>query len=264
MNWEPWRQEFLNKKVLLTGGSGQIGAVIGERYSLAGAFVANFDVEPPAGNPKPLEESSYSGQPGVYSLRVDITRRQSVEQAVDQMVRIAGGIDIVINCAGIGVFTPFEQRTDEEFDAVVDLNLKGTFLVTQAVSRAMIDQGTKGVILNVSSIYGISAADKRMYGNSGRNSSEVYAMTKAGIIHFTKYMAKYLASYNIRVNCVSPGGVFADQDPQFVKHYVDKTPLGRLADPEDLIGGIFFLTSSWSQYVTGQNLVIDGGFTIGD
>ena len=250
VNWSLWKTEFAQKTVLLTGGSGQIGSVLGDAYRQAGAVVVNLD------------RVRHPGATGEF-VPADITRAADVRRAVDEAVKAAGPIDILINCAGTGVFTPFEGRTEEEFDAVTDVNLKGTFLVTQAVSRRMVESAG-GVILNVASIYGVSAADQRIYGRSGRNSSEVYAMTKAGVIHFTRYMARYLAPQRIRVNCVSPGGMFANQDPGFVTNYVHKTPLGRMGAPEDLNGGVFYLTSSLSQYVTGQNLVIDGGFTIGD
>jgi NAD(P)-dependent dehydrogenase (short-subunit alcohol dehydrogenase family) len=263
MNLDLWRREFSNKRIMLTGGSGQIGSVIAGAYRQAGAIVVNLDRVPPDIQTASPAASPPKPSAGVYFLEADITRPVDVARAVETTVSVVGRIDILINCAGIGVFTPLENRTEDEFDSVIDVNLKGTFLVTQAVSRGMVEQGA-GVILNIGSIYGVSAADQRMYGKSGRNSSEVYAMAKAGVIHFTRYMARYLAPHNIRVNCVSPGGVFADQDAEFVKNYVDKTPLGRMGAPEDLVGGVFYLTSSLSLYVTGQNLVIDGGFTIGD
>lgn len=263
MNWDLWQKEFLNKRVLLTGGSGQIGSVIGEAYRQAGAVVVNLDLVPPASHSRPLTESLPKPPAGVYFLATNITQADDVARAIDRTVNTVGPIDILVNCAGIGVFTSLENRTEAEFDAVTDVNLKGTFLVTQAVRKGMVKRAV-GVILNIGSIYGISAADQRIYGNSGRNSSEVYAMTKAGVIHFTRYMARYLAPHQIRVNCVSPGGMLADQDPDFVENYVHKTPLGRMGAPEDLVGGVFYLTSSLSEYVTGQNLVIDGGFTIGD
>ncbi|EMY16167.1 oxidoreductase, short chain dehydrogenase/reductase domain protein [Leptospira weilii str. Ecochallenge] len=147
--------------------------------------------------------------------------------------------DILINCAGISVFTPFEDRTDEEFNEVVHVNLNGTFLLSQHTFRLWKEKGKKGVILNFGSIYGVSIADMRIYGDSGRNSPEVYAMTKAGIIHFTKYLARYAAPYGIRVNCISPGGIFANQSSDFIQNYIYKTPLGRMGNPSDLVGGVF-------------------------
>lgn len=255
--------EFKDKIVLLTGGSGQIGRVIMNHYVEAGASVLNIDISQPD-NSCELIESTYMEKPQSYFLRADITKRTDVEAVVEKALHITKKIDILINCAGISVFTPFEKRTDDEFQSVMDVNVKGTFLVTQAVSRYMIHEKVKGVILNLGSIYGVSAADQRIYGDSGRNSPEVYAISKAGVIHFTRYMARYLSPYGIRVNCLSPGGIFANQAPAFVNNYNYRTPLNRMGIPEDLIGGIFYLTSSMSEYVTGQNLLVDGGFTIGD
>ena len=256
-------EEFEGKVILLTGGSGQIGTAITNSYSEAGGTVVNLDIAAPR-NAVELSEKTYSTGFRSYFLKTDVTKRASVEDSVNKVVRIMEHVDILINCAGISVFTPFEKRTDEEFDSVVNVNIKGTFLTTQAVVLHMIDMGIKGIVLNIGSIYGISAADQRVYGDSGRKSPEVYAMTKAGVIHFTRYMARYLAPYGIRVNCLSPGGIFDNQASFFVENYIYKTPLGRMGEPEDLIGGIFYLTSSMSEYVTGQNLLIDGGFTIGD
>ena len=263
MKAELFSDEFRDKIVLLTGGSGQIGRVIINHYVDAGAAVLNIDISQP-GNSCELTESSYTEKPQSYFLRADVTKRIDVETTIEKALRITSKVDILINCAGISVFTPFEKRTDDEFHSVMDVNVKGTFLVTQAVSRYMIKEKVKGVILNFGSIYGISAADQRIYGDSGRNSPEVYAISKAGVIHFTRYMARYLSPYGIRVNCLSPGGIFANQTPDFVNNYIYKTPLNRMGTPEDLIGGIFYLTSSMSKYVTGQNLIVDGGFTIGD
>lgn len=258
-----WAEEFSGKCVVLSGGSGQIGAVIGAAYVAAGARVASLDLVAPESVDAARSDTGPASAARPLHVRTDITSATEVEAGLDRVSAVYGSIDILINCAGIGVFTPMETRTVAEFDAVMDVNLKGTFLMVQAVARGM-QRRASGVIVNVGSIYGVSAADQRIYGDSGRNSSEVYAMTKAGVIHFTRYMARYLAPHGIRVNCVSPGGIFADQDPAFVANYVHKTPLGRMGNPEDLVGGIFYLTSSLSQYVTGQNLIIDGGFTIGD
>jgi NAD(P)-dependent dehydrogenase (short-subunit alcohol dehydrogenase family) len=161
----------------------------------------------------------------------------------------------------MGVYTPFESRTEEELDEVIDLNLKATILVSKAAAESMKSQKS-GAIINFGSIYGVTTPDFRIYGDSGRNSSEIYGATKAGVIHFTKYLAAYLAPYCIRSNAISPGGVFNHQDPDFVKKYEYKTPLARMATSADLIGTILFLSSDDAQYITGQNIAVDGGFTV--
>lgn len=263
MNNKLFFEEFNGKTVVLTGGNGQIGNVIAKSYKEAGAIVVNLDIENKEGF-ELLPPAPDLKNPQIFYIKSDITKREEVEGAIEKIIGTLKSIDVLINCAGIGVFTPFENRSEDEFDSVMDVNLKGTFFVSHAVVRHMIKQKSKGVILNIGSMYGVSVPDQRIYGDSGRNSSEVYGMTKAGVIHFTRYLAKYFGSQQIRVNCISPGGIFANQDAFFVENYVHKTPLGRMGNPEDLIGGVFYLTSSFSSYVTGHNLLIDGGFTIGD
>jgi len=263
MDYKVFEPEFCGKVVLITGGSGQIGLSIISHYLEAGACVVNLDIKEPSlpWNNLATKDLVFGR---LYFISCDVRMRASVDEAIALISRTAGRVDILINCAGISVFTPFEERSDEEFSRVVDVNLKGTFLVTQAVSQLMLKQKNKGVILNIGSIYGVSVADQRIYGDSGRNSPEVYAATKAGVIQFARYLARYFGKDGIRVNCVSPGGIFSNQGEPFVSNYKYKTPLGRMGEPEDLIGGVFYLTSSMSKYVTGQNLLIDGGFTIGD
>ena len=250
-----FKDEFANKKVIITGGSGQIGSELVTAYLSTGAIVFSMDVDTPAQDP---EDNKF------HWFKTDISKRESIQEVLEKIYNEFGSPDILINCAGISVFTPFEDRTDEEFDQVVKVNLNGTFLMSQMVFKKWSLEKKKGLILNIGSIYGVSAADMRIYGDSGRNSPEVYAMTKAGVVHFTRYLARYAAPYGIRVNCLSPGGVFANQRPEFVENYVYKTPLGRMGEPEDMVGAAFFLTSSMSKYITGQNILVDGGFTIGD
>ncbi|WP_017850660.1 SDR family oxidoreductase [Leptospira interrogans] len=247
--------EFQDKLVLITGGNGQIGSELVESYLSVSARVICLDPEQPS--------IDYKSNRFEW-IQADITNRKEIKEIFLSLVNQNKIPDILINCAGISVFTPFEDRTDEEFNEVVHVNLNGTFLLSQYTFRLWKEKGKKGVILNFGSIYGVSIADMRIYGDSGRNSPEVYAMTKAGIIHFTKYLARYAAPYGIRVNCISPGGIFANQSSEFIQNYIYKTPLGRMGNPSDLVGGVFFLTSSLSEYVTGQNLLVDGGFTIGD
>lgn len=170
-----------------------------------------------------------------------------------------GRVDVLVNNAGIGVFTPFLGRTEDEFDSVVDINLKGTFRCIQVFRDALAKQG--GAIVNVGSVYGVVSPDPRVYGDSGRNSAEVYGATKAGVIQMSRYFAVHLAGDKIRVNSISPGGVFANQATEFVDAYEARTPMGRMGTPEDMAGAVVFLASNAAAYVTGHNLVVDGGFS---
>ncbi|MDP9260662.1 MAG: SDR family oxidoreductase, partial [Actinomycetota bacterium] len=169
-----------------------------------------------------------------------------------------GGLDILVNNAGIGVYTALEERTAAELAAVAAVNLTGTALCSRAAAPLMREGGA---IVNIASIYGIVSPDPRIYGTSGRNSSEIYGATKAGVIQMTRWFAVHLAPQRIRVNCISPGGVFAHQTADFVASYEQRTPLGRMTTVSDLEGALIYLTSDASAYVTGHNLVVDGGWS---
>jgi len=248
--------------VVVTGAAGQIGDQLTKAYSEAGAHVVLADLDGAAQKECVKRAKALSaGGRRCIGLAMDITDRKSVEKALGTIIAEFSRVDVLVNNAGIGVFTLFEDRTMEEFEKALRVNLTGTFLCCQAFSARMKKQKS-GAIINIGSVYGVTTADYRIYGNSGRNSSEVYAATKAGVIHMTRYLAAYLARYNIRVNCISPGGVFNNQSADFVKNYEYKTPLGRMADDTDLKGAAVFLASPAAKYVTGQNLVVDGGFTL--
>ena len=186
MNNKLFKDEFSGKVVVVTGGNGQIGSEIIKSYLDVGAVVVNFDLS----NPNSMEWQSLSSKTkGVQNfILCDITNKQEVVSAINDVMLTFSSIDILVNSAGISVFTPFEERTVEEFDSVVNVNMKGMFLTTQAVIGQMKKQKQKGIILNLGSIYGHSIADQRIYGDSGRNSPEIYAMTKAGVNHFTSYL----------------------------------------------------------------------------
>ena len=244
---------------VVTGASGQLGGQLSQAYSEAGAHVVLADLQPAECERRAKKLSSQGAE--CMALGMDVTDRKSVEAALKAVLARFKRIDVLVNNAGIGVFTLFEDRTDEEFRRVCDINLLGAFLCSQIFSRQMARQKS-GCIINIGSVYGVTAADRRIYGKSGRNSAEVYAATKAGVIHMTRYLAAYLARHNIRVNCLSPGGLFNNQPEDFVKNYEHKTPLGRMANDTDLMGAAVFLASPAAKYITGQNLVVDGGFTL--
>ncbi len=244
------------KTVLLTGACGQIGQILTAAFLKNGAHVVGVDItpEPNAAFKKLIAKNKKS----LSFLSADITKAGEV---VALRKSLKHPIDVLVNCAGMGVYTPFEERTEEELDQVINLNLKGTILMAQAISKDMTKR-KKGTIINFGSIYGVTTPDFRIYGNSKRNSSEIYGATKAGVIHFTRYLAAYLAKNQITANTISPGGVFNNQAKFFVKNYEYKTPLGRMATASDLVGTVLFLASDDARYITGQNIVVDGGFTV--
>lgn len=235
------------KKVILTGANGQLGRSY-VRLLLENDYkVVAVDLN--------TDQLSQFGT-DIEVAELDITDSGAVNQFFDDHSDLYG----LVNNAGIGVFTPFEERTAEEFMDVMKVNLLGSFLMCQSAIKRM-KLRSEGKIVNVGSIYGVVSSDPRIYGNSRRNNSEVYSMSKAGIIQLTKYMAAHFGHLNIQTNSISPGGVYNRQSEDFVHNYESKTPMNRMANPEDLHSTLLFLLSTSSNYVNGQNIVVDGGFT---
>ena len=148
----------------------------------------------------------------------------------------------------------------------MSVNLDGAFLVSQAVGRQMIAQGRGGSIINTSSIYGILGADKRIYEGSRYlereiNTPAVYAASKAGLLGLTRYLATHWAGHHIRVNAITPGGVESGQNEEFKNRYSGRVPMGRMADSDEMVSTLIFLASDASSYITGQNIIVDGGLS---
>lgn len=255
-------QELFDLKgrvAIVTGAVGQLGTQMAIALSEAGANVVIADLNLSDCQRKARAISKNVSQ--CIGLELDVTKKKSIRKMTALVLKKFGKIDILINNAGIAVFTPFKERKLSEFEKVLKVNINGMFLCSQIISGQMIKQN-RGNIINIGSIYGIVSPDPRIYANSGRNSSEVYGISKAGVISLTRYLAVHLAKYNIRVNCISPGGIFNNQSPKFVKNYCQHTPLARMGKDTDLKGAVVYLASEASAYVTGHNLVVDGGWTI--
>jgi 3-oxoacyl-[acyl-carrier protein] reductase len=249
--------DLKGKKILITGANGRLGSAYVEALLQSGAFVYATDIQDRMD--ATLTEILATQNLSNYEyLVIDITHEESLKKAEAH----TGAIDVLINNAGAkGIKGKFEDRSAEDIDQVLGVQLKGAILCTKVFSKEMIEKKS-GKIVNIASIYGMVAPDKRMYDDPSKINSEVYGATKAGIIQFTKYLASYLGEYHITANCVSPGGVQHDgQDPKFVKKYSAKAPLGRMANPKDLVDIVCFLSSDGANYVTGQNIAVDGGFT---
>ena len=251
--------KLTNKVAVITGAAGYLGGDFGEAFAEAGAHVVLADL-----NGKLCEERAniLSGI-GSESMGfcVDVTDTSSIESMVKKVEKRFQKIDILVNAACQHISTSLEERTPADFERILRVDLTGTFLCSQIVGRRMIEQ-RHGNIINLGSIYGIVSSDPRIYGSSGLNNPEVYSASKGGIIQLTKYLAVHLAKYNIRVNCLSPGGVYNNQDQEFLRNYNNKVPMARMARPEELKGALVYLASEASSYVTGHNLVVDGGLTI--
>jgi len=238
------------KTVLITGANGQLGRTLVDGFSRAGSRVVAVD----------MKESDAPLPADVTSVVCDIRREAEVADAF----RAAGRVDVLINNAGVSCFEPFEERPEESFDWVMDVNLKGTFHGIRQFVKAAKEQRRGGAIVNIGSIYGVVSPDERIYTDCARRNSEVYGATKAGVIQMTRYFATHLAKHGIRVNCVSPGGIRNPGAPQggdFQKNYGARCPMGRMAELQEMLGAVMYFASDAAGYTTGQNLVVDGGMT---
>ncbi len=242
------------KVVLVTGACGQLGKKICKAFKDSGCIVIATDVKTDANK---LD--------GVEYFNHDISKKEETIELYETVIKSHNKIDILVNNAGVSTFENFEERTEESFDWVMDVNLKGTFWGIQSYVNIFDKyKSEKGSIINISSIFGVVSPDFRNYTDLPRKNSEVYGATKAGIIQMTKYFAVHLAERNIRVNSVSPGGIFNPQSPQgegFRENYAFRTPMKRMANDEEMVGIILYFASDAASYTTGQNVVVDGGLT---
>lgn len=259
---------------IVTGAVGLLGAEFCRTLAEAGAAVVVVDVNESASQ----ETADTLTRSGYKSLAVpaDITKPDSVNAIVDKVVSTFGQLDILVNSAALDPkfdpdaikkgITPgaFEDYPLDQWNAALNVNLTGMFLVTQACVKQMLTQGKKGNIINICSTYGLNGPDQSIYVNDGERVAfkpVYYTVTKAGVLGFTKYLAAYYAGTEIRVNALTPGGVFNNHEDYFVNNYSAKTILGRMAQKDEMNGALLFLASDASSYMTGNNLIVDGGWT---
>jgi NAD(P)-dependent dehydrogenase (short-subunit alcohol dehydrogenase family) len=258
-----------DKIIAIIGATGILGSQYVEFLANNGAIVIMGDVD--FGKCKVLSENLKLSGIKTVPLYIDNSDERSIVQFFEHIRTIFGKLDVLINNAQVkpqGFYNTFETYTKETLMEVIDGNLIGVTLSCQEACKMFLQQGY-GVIINVSSIYGIVAADQRLYDGveniyvaGERFSSPVsYAISKAGVVQLTKYLASYYREKNIRVNCLTPGGVFDNHDDRFNSQYSYRTLLGRMAEKDEYNGAILFLSSEASSYMTGFNLIIDGGWS---
>lgn len=242
------------KVVVITGAIGQIGRQICKAYHETGSKVIGIDIKTPT---VPLE--------GVDYYTTDITKKRDIVNSFEHIIKKYRSLDILINNAGVSVFEPFEERSEENLDFVMNVNLKGTFFCIQAYVNLFDKYHLKrGAIINIASFYGVISPDFRIYTDCYRKNSEIYGATKAGIIQMTKYFGVHLSDRNIRVNAVSPGGIYNPDNPQgedFIRNYSLRCPMKRMGNDKELVGAIIYLSSDAASYTTGQNIIVDGGMS---
>ncbi|MCL6647613.1 MAG: beta-ketoacyl-ACP reductase [Chloroflexi bacterium] len=238
------------KVALITGGAQGIGRATAERFAREGAIVVIADLNLPRG-----EEVAATIGEGAFALELDVSDAASVQAAVERVLAQEGRVDILVNNAGITRDARTVKMTEDQFDAVVAVNLKGVWLCSRAVAPAMIARGS-GVILNASSIVGLA-------GNFGQAN---YAATKAGVIAMTKTLARELGPSGIRVNAVAPGFIATDMvatvPAKVVQALEERTPLRRLGRPEEVAAVYAFLASDDASFINGAVISVDGGLTL--
>jgi NAD(P)-dependent dehydrogenase (short-subunit alcohol dehydrogenase family) len=260
------------RTVLVTGGAGLLGRQFSRTLGEAGAKVVvadrNFDAV--INHAQVLRESGIRA----LAVNVNITDPASLNALMEHVLSEFEHLDVLVNCAALDPkFDPehldeqsgnaFEDYPLQNWQASLDVNLTGVFLTCQAAARVMAAQGS-GVMINISSIYGLVAPDQGIYPQvDGLPSYKPvdYVVTKAALLGLTRYLAAYYAGTKIRVNTLTPGGVFNQHDDAFVNQYSAKAILGRMAAEDEMNAAILFLASDASSYMTGANLVVDGGYT---
>lgn len=242
----------LDKKVfIVTGGNGLLGKSIIEEIHRCNGVAINVDIN----------NITNIGENKIYC---NITIPQDIDNLIELILQKYGKIDGWVNNAYPRTDDwnkEFEDINYESWKLNVDYQLNAVFLCCQKILRIMKLQA-HGNIVNIGSIYGSNAPDFSLYDNTNFTMPAAYSAIKGGIINFTKYLAAYFAKFNIRINCVSPGGIYNNQNSDFVKKYESKVPLGKMAQPNQISPSIVFLLSDTSSYITGHNLIVDGGWSI--
>jgi NAD(P)-dependent dehydrogenase (short-subunit alcohol dehydrogenase family) len=239
-----------DRLAIVTGGAGQLGAEIVRGLEERGARVAVFDI-------------------AAEKFRVDVTDRPALEAAVEEF----GTPHVLVNAAALDSppdapaqeVGPFESYPESSFDAVMDVNVKGTFLSCQVIGARMAAEG-RGSIVNVSSVYGMLSPVQDLYefrrrGGEEFNKPVAYSVSKSALYNLTRYLATYWAKQGVRVNTLTLAGVWNDQPQEFLDAYAQRIPVGRMADVKEVVGPVVFLASDASSFVTGANLVADGGWS---
>lgn len=260
------------KTAIVTGGAGLLGKEFCRTLAEAGANVIVADMNADAAKEVStnLNDNGYSAS----AVQVDVTSKESTTDMVDEAQKRFGGVHILVCSAAMDPKfdadhvsehnnNSFEGYPLEAWNQALDVNLTGMFLSCQAAVKPMLAQGS-GSIITICSTYGLVGPDQRIYQKPGKPEQfkpVFYTVTKAGVLGLTKYLSTYYAGKPIRVNALTPGGVYNNHDEVFLNNYSSKTVIGRMAKRDEMNGALLFLASDASSYMTGSNLVVDGGWT---
>lgn len=239
----------LNNNILITGAQGQVGKDLIKLLKKKNFNLILLDK-------KKIKDS--------YFYKIDLSNVKNLETTLKKINKKFTKIDAIVNLAAVQVFTDFEKRTFKEIESMLSVNLTANILISKFIFNKYFKKQKSGKIINISSIFGFSVPNFENYKKNDRKSSETYGASKAAIIQLTKYFASYMSKYNINVNCISPGGIENRtlQTKSFIKRYAKKVPMNRMAKVREITNLILYLLSPESNYINGQNIVIDGGYTI--
>jgi NAD(P)-dependent dehydrogenase (short-subunit alcohol dehydrogenase family) len=262
------RFDLTGKVVVVTGGTGLLGSAYSQGLADQGAQVVMADLAAadPVGKAKAVKTPDGRS---AFGIACDVGVEADVIHLFEQVMAQFGQVNVVLNNAAAtgehlmrqgAVFTSFEESTLAVWEQAIRVNLTGVYLVAREGGKAMLKSGG-GSMVNVSSTYGVVGPDHRIYDGMAFNSLPSYAAAKAGVHGLTRWLATYWGDKGIRVNTLVPGGVENNHDPEFVRRYTARVPLGRMAKREDMVGMMIYLASDASAYSTGQQFFVDGGWT---
>lgn len=241
-----------NKVIVVTGGSGLIGRAIIKDISNKGGIAINADIN---------IESNLS----FNTISCDVTSSESINKVLKEVILLHGKIDGLVNNAYPRTKdwgTDFLDMSEANLKTNIDWQLNSSILFCQLFIKELLSKGLSGSIVNIASIYGVVGNDFAIYTNTSMKVPAPYSAIKGGVINFSRFLASRFGSDGIRINVVSPGGIFDHQPSSFVRAYENKVPLKRMGLPEDIAPTVSFLLSEESNYITGQNIIVDGGWTI--
>ncbi len=251
---------------LITGGAGHIGSIMAEAVAEVGACVVLLDCNKKACFEK-VESIQKVYNVEVMPLLIDLAKVDEVKKVCTKVLEKFGRLDILVNCAAFvgesdlkGWNVRFQEQSVQTWQKVLEVNLTSIFVLVQSCEKALRASG-KGSVINIGSIYGMVAPDMRLYEDTNLGNPAAYSTSKGGLLQLTRWLAAVLAPA-VRVNAITIGGVMRNHKEPFLSRYINRTPLQRMATEEDIKGAVVYLASDLSTYVTGHNLVVDGGWTV--
>jgi len=255
--------DISGRTIVLTGACGLIGRKLAEEFLARGANLVLADLE----NADPVGLASSLGREGkarAYGKPCDVARSEEVASLVQYALETCRRVDVLINAHQYKpkgfLAARAEDFPEELWDSVLGANLKGTFLTCRDFGKVMLEQG-KGSIINFASTYGVVSSNPALYENNSLGNPLAYSASKGGVIMLTKYLGVYWAKRGVRVNCLTPHGVWNNHEQSFVERFSRMSPMGRLMTVDETVGAALFLASDASSYVTGTNLLVEGGWT---